>query len=237
MKKIFLSLFALFTLSLTIVFAGYANPDTYETEGRGVVSILFVGNSFVFAGDIPGQLQALAGAHGIEITYTDISAGGATLRNLRNNAIREMRNRRFDYVVLQDQSRRPHVDTNGFLYDIRVLSNAARENGAMPVLYNPAVSDQPDEELQNILSEVYRRAARENDAILINAGDASIYAYNTIPGLLLSKSGNQAFLAACVFAAILFDLHITDIPQGSRYTGHNAIALAQAAWNFVNSSR
>jgi len=236
MKKTSLLFLFIFILSLIpAAFAGYPNP--YEVGNRGHVSILFVGNSFVFAGDIPGQLQTLVGAHGIEITYTDISAGGATLRNLRNNAIREMQNRQFDYVVLQDQSRRPHADTNGFLDDIRTLSNAARENGAVPVLYNPSVSDQPDQALQNILGEVYRRAARENNAILVNAGDASIYAYNTIHGLVLSKGGNQAFLAACVFAAVLFDLHITDIPQNSRYTGQNAVALAQAAWNFVYSSR
>lgn len=206
-----------------------------EPEDRGPVSILFVGNSFTFYGDVPGQLQTLAGAQGIEVTYKDISRGGATLSDSRANAIEEMEAGDFDYIVLQDQSMRPGVDFDGFLDDVQILSDAARENGVTLVLFNPAAMD--EEMLQFILNLAYEQAAEEVSAILINAGGAWIYADQTIPGLVPSKGGNQAFIAACVFAATLFDLHITEIPEGNRYNSDDAIALAQAAWDFVRFSR
>ena len=243
MKKNALSLFLVFALTLSlIVFVGCTNQGVREFEDTDAISILFVGNSFVFFGDIPGQLQAIANANDVEVVYIDISAGGATLSSSRRNAVREMRNGRFDYVVLQDQSRRPLNDINGFLRDVRSLSDTARENGATPVLYNPAwanINGQPDEELQNLLTSAYQRAAEENNAILVNAGDAWVYAYRTISGLSLyhedefHANDEGAFLTASVFAATLFDLRIEEIPQNSSGT----IDLAQAAWNFVHSSR
>ena len=242
MKKTALSLFMIFTLSLTlVVFIGCDNQDIPEFEDDGSISILFVGNSFVFFGDVPGQLQSIAGANGVDITYVDISAGGATLSSSSRNAIREMRNRRFDFVVLQDQSQRPLNDIGGFLSNVSTLSNMARETGAIPVLYNPAwanIDGQPDEELQNRLTAAYQRAARENDAILVNAGDAWVYAYREIPGLSLYHDDGfhanyaGAFLTASVFAATLFDLRVEEIPSNSSGT----IDLANAAWSFVHTA-
>jgi len=209
------------------------------------VSILFVGNSFTAAGNVPGQLQAIAGIHGIDIEYLDISAGGATLADTSARAIRAMQDRSFDYIVLQDQSRRPLNNIEAFLADIRVLSDAARRNGVTPVLYNPAwpnVNGQPDEALQNVLTNAYKQAANENNAILVNAGDAWVYAYRTIPGLALYASdmlhANEAgaFLTASVFAATLFDMQIMEIPGANTYRGNDALALAKAAWDFVRSS-
>jgi len=210
------------------------------------ICILYVGNSFIFTGDVPWQLSSIVSKHGIEIAYRDISAGGATLTSSMVNAIQEMQKVQFDYVVLQDQSSRPLRDIEGFYSDVRILCDAAKENGAIPVLYNPAwanIDGQPDEETQNILTAAYKQAADENDAILVNAGDAWVYAYNTIPNLslyaedMLHANDAGAFLTACVFAATLFDLHITDVRQNdNHYSGGNATTLAQAAWDFANTS-
>ena len=216
-----------------------AEPEPEEdaeerAEERGPVSILFVGNSFTFYGDVPGQLQTLAGAQGVEIIYRDISRGGATLNDSKESAIQEMEAGNFDYIVLQDQSMRPAIDLNGFLDDVRALSGAARENGVTLVLFNPAAFD--EDMLQVMANAAYSHAAEVVDAILIDAGGAWLYADLVIPGLAPAKGGNQAFLAACVFAATLFDLHITEIPDGNRYNSGDALALAQIAWDFVRSS-
>jgi len=239
---------------LTLVLAAcvavaFHNTEVIDSDGsENPISILFVGNSHVFVGDVPGQLQTLSRANGIEIVYRDISRHGASLSDSKENAIIEMQNRRFNYVVLQDRNIRPLNDTEGFLEDIRFLSDAARENGAIPVLYNPAwanTNGQPYEERQKIFTEVYKRAAYENNGILVNADDAWIYAYKTIPGISLYSrfdlrgphaNNAGAFLTACVFTATLFNLHIEAIPQNNRYRGRDAIALAQAAWEFVHPS-
>jgi hypothetical protein len=210
------------------------------------LSILFVGNSHVFVGDVPGQLQTVARISDIDIIYKIISRHGASLSDSKDKAISEIRSGRFDYVVLQDQGRRPLNDIEGFLDDVRVLCDEARENGAVPVLYSPAwtsVNGRPDEGRLNASTEVYKRAADENNTALVNASGAWVYAYQTLPDISLytrfdlrgphaNESG--AFLTACVFAATLFDLHIEEIPKDTMYKGADAMDLAQIAWKFVH---
>ncbi|MCL2578900.1 MAG: hypothetical protein FWE32_02595 [Oscillospiraceae bacterium] len=216
-------------LILIILISGIliGRPGRNTHDETGSVSILFVGNSHVRTGDVPGQLQTLLRMHGIEMTYVDVSRNGANLDGaLRESAIREMQNTNFDYVVMQARGRsiRPTNDIDGFLDDVRVFSEQIREYGAEPVLYSPAwanINGRPDEELQNILTQAHRRAADENGIILVNAGDAWVYAYRAIPGVSLYARDRihanhaGAFLSACVFAATLFDLRVEDIPTGS----------------------
>ena len=224
-KKTSLGVLLLLILIFGVI-VGMSNQNTEKITDA--VSILFVGNSHMRTGNVPGQLQALAGLHGIEITYVDVSRNGANLDDaMRNNAIREMQNRSFDYVVMQARGRsiRPTNDIDGFLNDIRIFSDQIRENGAIPVLYSPGwanINLRPDEELQMILTEAHKQAAYENDIILINAGDAWVHAYrNNIQGLsLYARDGihanhSGAFLTASVFMATLFDLNVENIPAGN----------------------
>ena len=225
-KQLYYSFLFIFALILTsIIIVGCSKPDNHVAENS--VSILFVGNSHVRSGNVPEQLQMLARMHGIEMTVVDVSRNGANLDStMRDNAIMEMQNRSFDYVVMQARGRsiRPTNDIDGFLSDIRIFSEQIRENGAIPVLYSPAwanVNGQPDEELQYLLTQAHILAAYENDAILINAGDAWVYAYRAMPGLsLYARDGMHAnhagaFLTASVFAATLFDLQIDNIPASN----------------------
>ncbi len=209
------------------------------------ISILFVGTSDVFVGNLPQQLQTIARERGVNITYKDISRHsnrGGTLKEHRKNAISEMRSGRFDYVVFQDDQIRN--DLEGFIGDVRLLSDEARENGVIPVLFNSALAY--DKERLNLNTESYKQAADETDAVLVNAADAWEYAYQKIPGVSLitgfdprgphpNKAGG--FLTACVFAATLFDLRIEEIPADSLYKGNDAIDLAQAAWEFAHTSQ
>ncbi len=208
------------------------------------VSILFAGTSDVFVGNLPKQLQTLARTHDLTITYKDLSRHanrGGTLKEHRENAIREMQSGRFEYVVFQDDQIRNDIE--GFMDEIRLLSDVARKNEVSPVLFNSALAY--DKEHLNMNTELYQQAADEIDAILVNAADAWVCAYQEIPNISLitrfdprgphpNKAGG--FLTACVFAATLFDLHIEEIPGDSLYKGSDAIDLAQAAWAFVNPS-
>jgi len=253
-RTIILAVILVVILILAAVYAVFTDiiilRKTEDMAGpENAIAILFIGSSQVFVGDVPGQLQAIAKMYGVDIIYKDISRHGnrgGTLSELREDAISEMQSGRFDYVVLQDQTRKSFNDVEGLLDEIKTLSNAARESGAIPVLYNSAwatTDGQPDEESLKFSTEVYKRAAEENDAILVNAADAWIHAYETIPEISLytrfdprgpHANNAGAFMTACVFAATLFDLHIEDIPKDNRYGGSDAIALAQAAWEFVH---
>ncbi|MCL2421765.1 MAG: hypothetical protein FWD03_07905 [Defluviitaleaceae bacterium] len=69
------------------IFAGCSNQSAHDASDS--ISILFVGNSHVRTGNVPGQLQAIASLHGIELTYVDVSRNGANLDGaMRDNAIR-----------------------------------------------------------------------------------------------------------------------------------------------------
>jgi len=208
------------------IFSGCSNQNTHSAEES--ISILFVGNSHVRTGNVPGQLQALASLHGIEMMVVDVSINGSGLDGaLKDNAIREMQNRHFDYVVMQQPAGRGGritADVDGFFSNIRIFTEIVRENKATPVLYSPmwmGVDGRPDEEFHSISSEMFKQAAYENDAILVDVGGAWIYAFRTIPEIsLYARDGMHAnnagaFLAANVFMATLFDLDIENIPTGN----------------------
>ena len=208
------------------IFVGCSNQDTYNTKKP--VTILFVGNSHVRTGNVPRQLQALANLHGIEMTYVDVSINGSGLDGaLRYNAIREMQNKSFDYVVMQQpagRGGRVTADVDGFFSNIRDFSEIVRENGAIPVLYSPmwmGIDGRPNEELHSTFSEMFKQAAYENDLILVNVGDAWVYVHGAIPGISLYARDRihanhaGAFFAANVFMATLFDLDVNNIPSGN----------------------
>ena len=244
-KKVLLIIFC----QITFVFFSCQNTHVSETEGADCISILFIGSSHVFVGNVPGQLQAISKSHGIKVIYKDISKHGnrgGTLSELSAVAISEMQTKKYDYIVLQDQTRKSSNDIDGLLNAIRILCDTARENGATPVIYNSAwatVNGRPDKERLKASTELSKKAADENDAVLVNVADAWIYAYHIIPGISLytrfdlrgpHANSAGAFLTACVFAATLFDMQIIDVPKNNRYKGREADALAQAAWDFVN---
>ncbi|MCL2574645.1 MAG: hypothetical protein FWE34_08875 [Defluviitaleaceae bacterium] len=220
-----LGILVMMMLALGII-AGCSSRNAYDAED--VVSILFVGNSHVRTGNIPRQLQELAGLHGIEISYVDVSINGSGLDGaLRDNAIREMQNRNFDYVVMQQPAGRGGritADVDSFFGNIRNFAVTVRENGAIPVLYSPmwmGVDGRPNEEFHNVSSGMFKQAAYENDAILVDVGGAWVYVFRAIPNIsLYARDGMHAnhagaFLAASVFMATLFDLDTQNIPEGN----------------------
>ena len=217
-----------------MLFRDYENADFAESDNSK--SVLFVGNSHIFWGKVPRQLHIISKAYGVEITYKDISSNGAHLSRSKDEAIFELQHGKYDYIVLQDNTRLLPGGIDEFLNTIRFLCDAARENGTIPVLFNPAVADT---NRQKVYTEAYLRASVENDVILVNAGDTWTYAYQTIPeislyawdGIHANYAG--AFLTACVFGAILFDLHIEEIPSNNLYKGRDALSLAQTAWVFA----
>jgi hypothetical protein len=248
-----------FAVLIALAFAWAVFADVIilrKTEGLGgaerAISILYVGDSFIFVGGLPRQLQAIARASGIDTSYKDISRHanrGGTLKENMENAIRELQSGRYSYIVIHDQNRKSLSDIEGLLADIQTLCNAAVENGAIPVLYDfagIAAHGKPDEERLSISINAYRQAANSNNAILVRAAEAWVYAYQAMPeislytrfdprGLNPSRAGG--FMSACVFAAEVFGIQVTQMPKGSIYTGSDALGLAQAAWDFASLPR
>ncbi len=158
------------------------------------MKILFVGNSYTFFNDMPGKFFELCKENGIEAEVWSVTKGGYSFahylseENEKGIEMRErLSERSYDYIVLQDQSVRPAEHTDAFIDSARKLSAMAKENGAVPVFYQTWGRREGSEvlekhgwthvEMHALLKDAYTRAAEENGALVVYAGDALRAAY------------------------------------------------------------
>jgi hypothetical protein len=190
---------------------------------------------------VPKQVRVIAGMYGVDCVFKSVSKGGATLSDIMDAACNAMDKKQYDYAVIQDYGTRPGSEE--FFAVFAFLFFKSRETGAVSVLYNPAwvhIDAVPDKERQKELTDAYREAASRNGALLVNAGDAWVYAYDTLEGIDLYRPGDYhandagAYLSACVFVSTLFDVQVKDTAGKNRYHGELALPLGQAAWESVN---
>lgn len=144
--------------------------------------ILMLGNSLTFANDMPRMLAELTGAEVVHHTR-----GGARLSEQLNPATRlgsrtqtALAQERWDYVVLQEMSHGPVTAPARFFASVQQLCGQIRANGAVPVLYATWAYQEGSakltqkgwsyDEMSRALSAAYRQAARENQALLADAG-------------------------------------------------------------------
>lgn len=213
-------------------------PIPKPIEDKDNLSILYIGNSLTYYGNLHEQVSTLAKMYGITITNDTVFQGGATLSDTMDQSIEKIKNNSYDYVVLQDMLGAP-----GFTSDMEKLCYEIRKSSAIPVAFNPAgssIDGQPDREFHGFLTPKYERVTKVDGAILVNAAEAWIYAYDKHPNLELFLEGDVhpndagAYLTACVFLATLLDLQVKDIAEDNKYHGDESIILAQAAWEYVS---
>ena len=144
--------------------------------------ILMLGNSLTFTNDLPHMLAELTGAEVVHHTR-----GGARLSEQLNPKTKlgartqaAFANEKWDYVVLQEMSHGPISAPGSFFASVERLCGQIRENGAIPVLYATwayqkggtklAAKGWDYDEMTRGLSEAYHKAARENHALIADAG-------------------------------------------------------------------
>ena len=204
-------------------------------------TVLFIGNSLTYSGNMPKQIKNLSEMYGITIEHDSITPPGAILNDTKEQAIKKIQENQYDYVIFHDGGSFPVSDHAEFLSNIELLCEEARKSGAIPVLFNPAwanIDKKPAKDYQAQLTAAYEKATKIHGAILVNAGEAWVYAYDKHPDLKLyaddvHANNAGAYLTACVFVSTLFDLHIKDICENNTYHGDDALRLGQAAWEYV----
>lgn len=144
--------------------------------------ILMLGNSFTFTNNMP---QMLAGLTGAEVVHH--TRGGTRLSEQLNPSTKlgsqtqaALRNKKWDYVVLQEMSHGPITAPKSFFSSVEQLCRQIRANGAVPILFatwayqrgGAKLTDKgwDYDEMAQKLSEAYHRAARENDALIADVG-------------------------------------------------------------------
>ncbi|HEY9733850.1 MAG TPA: hypothetical protein V6C89_18210 [Drouetiella sp.] len=186
----------------------------YDCKANNAVRILFIGNSFTYVNSLPLTLAALVSNSNTQppATVAQVVWGGAKLaEHLVKGGSRKCiaQDGPWTYVVLQEQSQTPVLDTERFLSAVSQFNDDIARARSKTVLYETwSDKGKPDE--QSGLTNAYNRAASQTRALLIPAGEAfalcsrdhaEINLYDA-DGHHPSKEGT--YLAACVFYAKLF---------------------------------
>ena len=148
------------------------------------MKILMLGNSFTFYHGMPRLLAALTGAEVVARTR-----GGAHLSEQLNpetkmgaGTLEALREEKWDYVVLQEQSAGPVSAPESFAASARQLCELIRANGAKPVFYATWAYREGSGKLSKLgisydemfqaLFRGYHQAAEENGALVADVGKA-----------------------------------------------------------------
>ena len=156
--------------------------------------VLFIGNSYTYFNDMPGLFEKECEKNGVTADVDSVTAGGYRLSQFLSDEDEYGRrvkglleNKKYDYVVLQEQSVYPVIEAEAFFKTVSELVSRIKENGAKPVLYetwgradgSKTLSDLglTHDEMQDKLRASYETAAKQTGAILVYAGEAFHKAY------------------------------------------------------------
>ena len=220
---------------LTIWRGRLRRPDDSE---RMTQHVLFIGNSFTARNDVPGLLASLAKARGKRLEHRLISAGGASLRMHwnRGEARKEIERRRYDWVVLQEQSTLPIKNAARMHENIRLFHAAIAASGARTALYLTwARAKVP--ETQATITDAYTSVGEELGATIVPVG----VAWKDVLGrpdhpVLHDKDGSHptlagSYLAACVFLVSLLGENPDGIESEVKGLSRAEVKLLQqVAW-------
>ncbi len=217
-------------------------------------NILFIGNSYTFFNDMPTAIfQKIAESAGYTVQVTAITKGGWTLEKHGDPADEygkavdaALRENRYDYVILQEQSVRPASEPEKFYAAVRSLAERVKANGAKIVLYATwgrktgskilAEHGWTNEEMTNMLATAYRTIGKEIGAAVADVGLAfyDVYTHNgdTIDLYnpdLTHPSPVGSYLAALKLFATVFDADPTAVSYAADLPEETAEILKAAA--------
>lgn len=205
--------------------SGAKAPPPTQPKTSGPVSILFVGNSYTFFHELPAMVRALGRVQqpprAVEVIA--LTPGGATLQQhweaTGADAPRtRIKDRRFDFVVLQEQSRRP-IDDPARLHEFAAKFAAlAHERKTTPVWYATwARAATPDD--QTKLTVEYLRAWQDGGGLLAPVGEAWRTLLAEAKPLPLHEADGShpnvagSYVAACVLFATMCGGDVTKFPD------------------------
>ena len=186
-------------------------------------SVLFIGNSYTFANDLPAVFKRLARSGGHPVTTGELATGGATLANHVSapETAATLRGSTWNVVALQEQSQIPSLpalSANDMFPAARTLVQQVRAVGAQPLFFVTwAHRDGWPENgvngyvaMQNAVDDSYLSIARELHVPVAPVGIAWSQALvDPAPPDLWVGDGSHptmsgTYLAACVFYATVF---------------------------------
>ena len=135
-----------FNLNLNSSPAGGGVSNVTQSQSvhapRYALSVLFIGNSYTFVNDVPGQLVNIASSdptNNTQLTVQSVTKGGIGLKELweEGTPLRVLNSRQWDYVVLQEQSFWAMFSSSvsEATHYAKLFDTAIRHSGSQPLLY------------------------------------------------------------------------------------------------------
>ena len=204
MKRYMLLFCWLFAGGLPLLTFSVSAEETNET------SVLFIGNSFTYYNDLPAMIAALAREGGHKFVYQSETPGGCTFEKhwKDGKALIAINSRKWDFVVLQENSKRP-FDAKDLMFEYGQKLNAEIiKQGGETLLYMTWAP--PDSDKQPVITSAYQELAKELNAMVVPVGIVWNTAVHEHPEIGLFAEDNHhpspagTYLAACVFYASIY---------------------------------
>ena len=229
---------------------------SYTEFAQMNLNVLFIGNSYTAANDLPGTFAQIATAMGDQVTVDSKSNGGFTFQMHSQDPItyQKINAQAWDYVVIQGQSQEPsfpfgQVNTQSIPYAMQLADSVDANHPCAQVNYFMTWGrENGDPQWDSIntfhkmnarLRDAYLRIADSSDASVSPVGAAWRHIRETHPSIQLYVGDGShpsvagTYLAASVFYVSLFQQPIN--PNLAFTAGLDAVTaqLLVDAANFV----
>lgn len=191
------------------------------------LNVLFIGNSYTYANDLPGTLVQLAAAMGDQVNVDSKTNGGYTFQMHTQDLVtyQKINAQAWDYVVIQGQSQEPsfpyqQVNTQSLPYATQLADSVYANHSCAQVNYFMTWGRENGDPQWDSINTFYKMNARLRDANLriadsSNAGVSPVgsawrYIRETQPSIQLYVGDGShpsvagTYLAASVFYVSLF---------------------------------
>ena len=189
-------------------------------------NILFIGNSFTFYNDMPNILEKLGSVNGFDVHVEHVTHGGYSLVQFINEAevalelSEKLDERHWNFVILQEHSRKPLDNKTEFLSSIKSLNEMIRKQAGKTILYSTwSYRDHSSKlkstgltynEFYSLLKNRYEEAGALIDAVVAPVGTVfhKITKDDSKIDLLVEDDSHPnikgSFIAAFMFYSIIF---------------------------------
>ncbi len=197
-------------------------PRTGVDLNSKPLRVLFIGNSFTDAYKMPLQIQQLASAakENRPMEAVMVTRPAFTLKKHldEGEAMKRIREKGWDYVVLQANSSEPFHGTGTMENHLKTFDTEIRRVGAKTVLYM-TWADKNAPGKQSTITHAYRSCANGMHSFLAPIGDAWEKEWKSDHGIDLYSSDKHhpnaagSYLSACVFYALFYSKSPEGLPH------------------------